>query len=44
MPATRVATPVLVKRNSGIYGYERALQTRPAGGPVQGPWWQRRRS
>jgi ribonuclease HII len=26
MPETRAATPVLVKRNSGIYGYERALQ------------------
>ena len=26
MPAGRTATPVLVKRNSGIYGYERALQ------------------
>ncbi len=26
MPVTRAAAPVLVKRNSGIYGYERALQ------------------
>ena len=26
MPAARSAAPVLVKRNSGIYGYERALQ------------------
>lgn len=26
MPVGRAATPVLVKRNSGIYGYERALQ------------------
>ena len=26
MPAGRAAAPVLVKRNSGIYGYERALQ------------------
>jgi ribonuclease HII len=26
MPEARAATPVLVKRNSGIYGYERALQ------------------
>jgi len=26
MPAGRAGTPVLVKRNSGIYGYERALQ------------------
>ena len=26
MTAARAATPVLVKRNSGIYGYERALQ------------------
>jgi ribonuclease HII len=26
MPVTSAATPLLVKRNSGIYGYERALQ------------------
>jgi ribonuclease HII len=26
MPAAKSASPVLVKRNSGIYGYERALQ------------------
>jgi ribonuclease HII len=26
MPVTNAATPLLVKRNSGIYGYERALQ------------------
>ena len=26
MPAAKSAAPVLVKRNSGIYGYERALE------------------